>query len=186
MAGKFTKNMASVMDVLLRDWNADSSGIRFSFTDWQGNVITRQSDASTMRTSYEMLAQSFNQMGTITVPTSSGSFDNLGFTFLAFGSGTSEPTDDDYMVTSLISTLTVSSATCGKTVNGKQYTAVVTNGTTDSIDISEFALFTRVNVAASSLEALQTSIMLYREVLDTPVTLEPGQTATFTVELTFV
>lgn len=185
MAGIFTKNMTNVMNVLLQDWYTGVSSINFSFTDWQGNAVTRQSGASTMRTSYEMLAQSFNQMGTITVPTSSGS-GNTGFTFLAFGSGTSEPTDDDYIVTSLISTLTVSSVTCGKTVNGKQYTAVVTNGTTDSIDISEFALFTRVNVDGSGSETLQTSIMLYHEVLEAPITLEPGQTATFTVELTFV
>lgn len=185
MAGVFTKNMTNVMNVLLQDWYAGVSSINFSFTDWQGDIVTRQSGASTMRTSYEMLAQSFNQMGMITVPTSSGS-GNTGFTFLAFGNGTAEPTDDDYMVTSLISTLTLSSVTCGKTVNGKQYTAVVMNGTADSIDISEFALFTRVNVDGSGSETLKTSIMLYHEVLEAPITLEPGQTATFTAELTFV
>ena len=185
MAGVFTKNMINVMDVLLQDWYTGYGSIRFSFTNWLGAEITRQTSATTMQRCYKMLAQSFNNMSPVIVPPSTSTGDT-GYTFLAFGSGTTEPTADDYTLESPISTLTASSVTCGKTTTGKQYTQVITNGTSEAIDISEFALLTYVGVDGSGSETIHSSIMLYREVLDTPVTLEPGQTATFTAELTFV
>lgn len=185
MAGVFTKNMTNVMNVLLQDWYSNYGSTGISFTDWEGTSVTRLNDSTNMRISYQKLAQSFHNISTYTVPPVSSS-GTQGFTFLSYGKGTAQPTADDYTVEDLINVLTGSSATCGKTATGMQYTQVITNGTADTVEISEFALFTHVFVSGSDSETIKASIMLYREVLDTPITLEPGQTATFTAELTFV
>lgn len=187
MAGKFTKNMANTMNVLLCDWYEQFSSLSFSYKDWEGTEKTISGNDTMTRLAYEYTARAFNSMTTRLVPETPSGWDySTGITFLSYGSGTTEPTADDYTLESPISTLTGSSATCGKTASGKQYTQVVTNETNEDVTITELGLFVLVNATYNYATVMNSSIMLYREVLDAPVTLEPGQTATFTAELTFV
>lgn len=187
MAGIFTKNMVNITNMLLSDWYTQFTSLSFSYKDWEGTEKTITGNVNTTRDSCEFTARAFDTMTTWTVPMTPSGWDyTTGITFLAYGDGTTEPTADDYTLTNYIDDLTCSSATCGKTATGKQYTQVVTNETNDDIEISEIALFALVYVNNTQPSAMKSAIMLYREVLDTPVTLEPGQTATFTVELTFV
>lgn len=187
MAGVFTKNMTNTMNVLLCDWYEKFNRLSFSYKDWEGTEKTITGTSPVMRLSCEYTANAFDSMTTQLVPETPSGWDyNTGITFLSYGSGTTEPTADDYTLESPISTLTGSSATCGKTASGKQYTQVVTNETNEDVTITELGLFVLVHIAYNEASAMKSSIMLYHEVLDTPVTLAPGQTATFTVELTFV
>lgn len=187
MAGVFTKNMSSLMNVLLCDWYTQFTSLSFSYKDWEGTEKTITGNNNVTRDSCEYTAKAFDTMTTQLVPqTPIGWGYSTGITFLSYGSGTTDPTTDDYTLESPISTLTGSSASCGKTASGKQYTQVVTNETNEDITITELGLFVLVHINSISELAMRSSVMLYREVLDTPVTLEPGQTATFTVELTFV
>lgn len=179
--------MANTMNVLLCDWYEQFSSLSFSYKDWEGTEKTIRGSAPSMRVSCECIAKAFGTMTTRLVPeTPVGWSYNTDIAFLSYGSGTTEPTADDYTLESPISTLTGSSATCGKTASGKQYTQVVTNETNEDITITELGLFVLVNVAYSEASAMKSSVMLYHEVFDIPITIEPGQTATFTVELTFV
>jgi hypothetical protein len=187
VAGVFTKNMSSLMNVLLCDWYTQYTGMSFSYTDWEGTEKTITGNIDTTRESCEYTAKAFDTMTTRTVPATPRGWDySTGIAFLSYGSGTTDPTTDDYTLTDYIDNLTCSSGTCGKTANGKQYTQVVTNETNEDITITELGLFVLVHVNYSQPSAMKSSVMLYHEVLDTPITLEPGQTATFTAELTFV
>ena len=110
-----------------------------------------------------------------------------------FGQSDTPPTAADYNlgdpVTSNLSYISVSSGslqydTATATVS-RTYTATVQNLASASVTFREFGLFVYTNTISGESNS-STITMLYREVLDTPVTLAQYETATitFTVSLT--
>lgn len=185
MAGKFTNNMLKVMDILSRNWYTTYSGIAFSYKAYNGSTPQiGPSDRTSVRDIFGMIAEAMNKMTTsYTAPFDPSFGYNLACTFLGYGSGDTEPTADDYNLESVISTLTGSGATQVITATGKQYTQVVTNETADTITVKEIGLYALF--WSAEIPGLRPAL-LYREVLDAPVTLQPGQTNTFTVELVLI
>ena len=185
MAGKFTKNMVKIMDLLFRNWYTTYSSISFSYKAYNGSTPQiGPSDQTAVRDIFANVAQAMNNMSSNYTAPFEPSFNyNVGCTFMGYGSGDTEPTADDYNLESVISTLTASGATQGITATGKQYTQVITNETANTITVKEIGLYALFYSA--SIPGLRPAL-LYREVLDTPVTLQPGQTDTFTVEITLL
>ena len=120
----------------------------------------------------------------IIIPTDGGtSWNGL---IVAVGTGSTEPTADDYTLESLVShtDMPVSSSTLGITASGtKQYTYILNNATDTAITVTELGLYLRSPAITTGLTRL--CCLLGRELLDTPVTVQPGQTATFTYEIAF-
>lgn len=101
---------------------------------------------------------------------------------IAFGSGTTAPTVNDYKLETPITTLTSLSATnnirqSGVYLNDYQIEATqsVKNETASNITISEIVLFAR---------SAYTTIIFTRNVI-TPVTLAPNESKTFVVSVNF-
>lgn len=116
-------------------------------------------------------------------PSGEMSWDGL---LVAVGTGSAEPTLNDYNLESPVShtDMPVSSSSFGVTANyTKQFTYVMQNATDAAITVSELGLFLRSSAITTGLTKL--CCLLGREVLDTPVTVQPGQTATFTYEIAF-
>ena len=106
----------------------------------------------------------------------------LGYVGIAFGSGSTAPTVDDYKLETPITKLTSLSATnnirqSGVYLNDYQIEATqsVKNATTSDITISEIVLFAGNNYS---------SVIFTRNVI-TPVTLAPNESKTFVVSVNF-
>lgn len=187
MAGIFTKNMVSLINLLTNNWNTNYSSLSFTYKNHQGISKTVASSYAQTASTFGYIANGLTTAAVNTTTPTVPSSGTVGYWYMCFGSGDTEPTEDDYTLDELISTLTWSSSTAGQTARGKQYTTVITNSTNVDIVVKEFALFETVYMGdLQEGVVMKGAMMLYREVLDTPITLEPGQTATFTAELTFV
>lgn len=114
---------------------------------------------------------------------------NAGF---SFGSGNTAPTEDDYFLESQItsglsSVLTGSSR--GVDSNGKlymEYLFTVTNTSNANITIAEMGITSSWSVctSASATSASNNNILIDRTVLDTPVTIEPNNSAAIRYRIT--
>lgn len=187
MAGKFTNNMVNILNLLTKNWNTNYASLRFNYKDYLGVSKTVASSYQQTATAFGYIAGGLTTAAVNTTTPTVPSSGTIGCWYMCFGSGDTDPTEDDYTLDELISTLTWSSSTAGQTVRGKQYTTVITNSTNIDIVIKEFALFETVYMGdLQEGVGMKGAMMLYREVLDTPVTIQPGQTNTFTVELVLI
>lgn len=114
-------------------------------------------------------------------------------TTLVVGSGTTPVTDDDYKLDIPITTLTAVSATTscktddtGNTLSPTTFTVSTTyrNDTEAPVTVKEIGIMIPVGYkysgAGTNRNALS-SCLIYREVLETPVTIESGQLRTFSI-----
>lgn len=185
-----TSNFVITMAAYILHWYQSGTARDYSIVNHLGNTVTfniledlsamSQQDTHTKQL-YLGLYKASPSGNAIASDVSSG---GGGGSFIAVGSGSTEATKDDYTLESPITSLTVSSYTFGATAEGVQYTSVMTNPTDSDVVIREIGIFEKMNINSAYLPAH--CCMWGREVLDTPITLEPGQTATFTAELTFV
>jgi len=124
----------------------------------------------------------------------SGSYASVG---VAFGSGSTAATENDYTLENQVTGITGTTPTIVTffdSVNMK-YVArldyVISNDTGASITISEIGLFVRFNTAttqgdsASSSLARRYSFLIDRTVLDAPVTIPNGDAATIRYEFAY-
>ena len=114
-------------------------------------------------------------------------------TTLVVGSGTTPVTDDDYKLDIPITTLTAVSATTScktddteNTLSPTTFTVSTTyrNGTEAPVTVKEIGIMIPVGYKYSGAGASQnalSSCLIYREVLETPVTIESGQLRTFSI-----
>ena len=114
-------------------------------------------------------------------------------TTLVVGSGTTPVTDDDYKLDTPITTLTAVSATTscktddtGATLSPTTFTITTTyrNGTEAPITVNEIGIMIPVGYKYSGSGTMSnalSSCLIYREVLETPVTIEPNQLRTFSI-----
>ncbi len=120
----------------------------------------------------------------------SGCLGDFGLLSARFGTGTTPPTADDYKLETDI-TGSFANINVAKSYNlvGDNYDveALITfngkNNTANDIILSEIGLcFTRNWINGNDYSNYP--VMVYREVLDTPVTVAPNQTVTFTLKWT--
>ena len=114
-------------------------------------------------------------------------------TTLVVGSGTTPVTDDDYKLDAPITTLTAVSATTscksagtGDALSPTTFTVTTTyrNDTEAPVTVNEIGIMIpvgyKISGTGSNNNALS-SCLIYREVLETPVTIEPNQLRTFSI-----
>ena len=115
-------------------------------------------------------------------------------TTLVVGSGTTPVTDDDYKLDAPITTLKAVSATTscktddtGATLSPTSFTVTTTyrNDTEAPVTVNEIGIMIPVGYKYSASGDVNnnalSSCLIYREVLETPVTIEPGQLRTFSI-----
>ena len=114
-------------------------------------------------------------------------------TTLVVGSGTTPVTDDDYKLDAPITTLTAVSATTScKTADTEEVLSPTTftitttyrNSTEAPVTVNEIGIMIPVGYKYSGSGTMSnalSSCLIYREVLETPVTIEPGQLRTFSI-----
>lgn len=124
--------------------------------------------------------------------TISSSDSGSGF-YLGFGTGTTSVTENDYKLASFISSglsVSIASQSATNTVNDectectRTLTCIVNLTNTDSstnVTISEIGFY-QVYYPTSSKNVF----LVHREVLSSPITIEPNAVATFTFTFTFV
>lgn len=113
---------------------------------------------------------------------------NLEGVCIYTGSGTTEPTAEDYTLESPYSDVQMISCTgsgaettAGTVPPYKTYTTTLENKAEENRTISEVGLLIGFPSSTSS----KVKLLMAREVLSSPVTLEPGDTVTFTFRIDF-
>ena len=166
-----------------------------SRTDGQANV-NKTTKTCGLALGYGRLGTSSNTTGTMISSRGQISTDPQGIsaqTTLVVGSGTTPVTDDDYKLDTPITTLTAVSATTscktsptGNVLSPTSFTVTTTyrNDTEAPVTVKEIGIMIPVGYKSSgsgtNANALS-SCLIYREVLETPVTIEPGQLRTFSI-----
>ena len=146
----------------------------FTMTGATGTEITTIAGSATM----SALINVFNSPYT-------SSSDNSAYNkiFCILGTGTTAATAEDYWLETQEDNLTCSSAVASETdSNTKAYTFTFNNPTNAAITITETALGIKLDHGVLSENS---SIMLDRTVLDTPITFSPGETKAITYEIGF-
>ena len=142
--------------------------------DTDGNRMkTTANDISSIY-SNKMLATKYYNFTSATNSESSG-------IMLLVGSGTTEPTINDYNLESIITTLSYSNPTRNYDANGNmKYACSYLNNTADNITISEFGVFLKSTAFTTySSDSTKNGIALIgRSLLDEPVILVPSQECT--------
>lgn len=103
--------------------------------------------------------------------------------FIAYGNGTTIATSNDYNLESEISGLTLLGNFLSITDNGYITTSSVKNTSNEDIIVKELGLFETSNGQDSY--GARVTFMLTRNVLETPITIKPNETKTFTITINF-
>lgn len=126
--------------------------------------------------------------GIVSQTTNAGS-DDYGTSNLVVGSGTTPVTASDYKIESEITSLSFVACTYEYDTESGTVTRrkTMTNTSSETITISEIGLVGFVGVAsnATTTSASESPYLGYREVLESPITVAPGETFTVTVTLQF-
>ena len=120
-----------------------------------------------------------NSLSTLaTTPT-----DGLGY--IVLGSGTTEPTPENYRLESQITTnLSCDSVSVSRNTTVKTYTATFSNSGTSDITVTEIGYVSRI-LYTYSWNYIYDNFLMDRTVLDTPITIPSGESRTVTYELSF-
>lgn len=121
-----------------------------------------------------------NSLSTLaTTPT-----DGLGY--IVLGSGTTEPTPENYRLESQITTnLSCDSVSVSRNTTVKTYTATFSNSGTSDITVTEIGYVSRILYTYSNWNYIYDNFLMDRTVLDTPITIPSGESRTVTYELSF-
>lgn len=103
--------------------------------------------------------------------------------FIAYGNGTTIATSNDYNLESEISGLTLLGNFLSITDNGYITTSSVKNTSNEDIIIKELGLFE--TSYGQDIYGARLTFMLTRNVLETPITIKPNETKTFTITINF-
>lgn len=101
--------------------------------------------------------------------------------FIVYGNGTTIATSNDYNLESEITDLTLLGNSVFITDNGYVVTSSIKNTSNEDIIVKELGLF---ETSISEYGASST-YMLTRNVLETPITIKPNETKTFTITINF-
>lgn len=103
--------------------------------------------------------------------------------FIAYGNGTTIATSNDYNLESEITDLTLLGNSVFITDNGYVVTSSIKNTSNEDIIVKELGLFETSN--GKDIYVARLTFMLTRNVLETPITIKPNETKTFTVTINF-
>ena len=101
--------------------------------------------------------------------------------FIAYGNGTAIATSNDYNLEGEIIDLTLLGNSLSITDNGYIITSSVKNTSDEDIIVKELGVFE----TSKSEYGVRTTFMLARNVLETPITIKPNETKTFTITINF-
>lgn len=101
--------------------------------------------------------------------------------FIAYGNGTTGATSNDYKLESEITNLTLLGNFVSITDNGYIVSSSVKNTLGGSITVKELGVFE----TSKSEYGDRSTFMLIRNVLETPITINPNETKTFTITINF-
>ena len=101
--------------------------------------------------------------------------------FIAYGKGTTIATSNDYNLESEITDLTLLGNSLSITDNGYVVVSSIKNTSNADIIVKELGIFE----TSKSEYGEMSTFMLTRNVLETPITIKPNETKTFTVTINF-
>lgn len=106
--------------------------------------------------------------------------------YIVLGSGTTEPTPEDYRLESQITTnLSCDSVSVSRNTTVKTYTATFSNSGTSDITVTEIGYVSRFAWAYNTGDYIYDDFLMDRTVLETPITIPAGESRTVTYELSF-
>lgn len=155
---------------------------RIKFTD--GSLYSYNgSGSNTFRNLPYNLMNGFNLLPSKFYNTSSNDSWSPAYMYMALGNGDTPPTIEDYKLSgNLIDTVTFQAQPTLSDNNSLTYSALVTNNTEQPITIKEVSLALGTKARSTSIGA---ATLLTRDVLPTPVTLNTGDSKTFSVTIDF-
>ncbi len=101
--------------------------------------------------------------------------------FIAYGSGAKIATSNDYNLEGEITDLTLLGNSVSITDNGYVVVSSIKNTSNEDIIVKELGIFE----TSKSEYGEMSTFMLTRNVLETPITIKPNETKTFTVTINF-
>lgn len=123
-----------------------------------------------------------------TIINSDGISSNVkGGVCIGFGAGSKQVSLEDYNLETIINNLSYQSSSVETTEEGYTVITSVKNNTSTDIIVSEVGIFCRglSRHLGTGSELAGSSFMLTRNVLETPITIKPNETKTFTVTINF-
>jgi len=172
-----TKNFISAISQTLT-----SASCKSNFIDTTGTVISDVSSKWLLKIFASLTNEECNVYNYTTtgIPTYDGSDSGIA---LLLGSGATAPSSADYNMEEIITDYTVSSQSAYAPARNKTYddvlvsvTRVAKNETPKDFTVSELGCFVCIT-------QLTNSILIAREVLDTPITIASGESYSFTMTI---
>ena len=109
-----------------------------------------------------------------------------GLGYIVLGSGTTEPTPEDYRLESKITTnLSCDSVSVSRNTTVKTYTATFSNSGISDITVTEIGYVSRIIYTYRNRNYIYDDFLMDRTVLETPITIPAGESRTVTYELSF-
>ena len=167
-------NFKKILKCLFLYTSEDINNLKLIGLD--GSIIKEQA------TGYSFDFVPFLNKSLNTVINSAGINSNVkGGVCMGFGAGSKQVSLEDYKLETIIDYLSYLSSSVVTTEEGYIVTTSVKNNTSRDIIVSEVGLFGR---GTDNNRAGQT-FMLTRNVLETPITIKPNETKTFTITINF-
>lgn len=113
------------------------------------------------------------------------SSDVKGGVCIGFGAGSKQVSLEDYNLETIINNLSYQSSSVETTEESYTVITSAKNNTSTDIIVSEVGIFCRGNFHGQTDFASQYPFMLTRNVLETPITIKPNETKTFTIAINF-
>ena len=114
------------------------------------------------------------------------SSNTCGGVCMGFGAGSKQVSLEDYNLETIINNLSYQSSSVETTEEGYTVITSAKNNTSTDIIVSEVGIFCRAQSRHSGMDfESQYPFMLARNVLETPITIKPNETKTFTITINF-
>ena len=113
------------------------------------------------------------------------SSDVKGGVCIGFGAGSKQVSLEDYNLETIINNLSYQSSSVETTEEGYTVITSAKNNTSTDIIVSEVGIFCRGRGEDSGEAFASLPFMLTRNVLETPITIKPNETKTFTITINF-
>lgn len=110
--------------------------------------------------------------------------DVKGGVCMGFGAGSKQASLEDYNLETIINNLSYQSSSVETTEEGYTVITSAKNNTSTDIIVSEVGIFCRGQETRWNTKAYY-PFMLARNVLETPITIKPNETKTFTITINF-
>ena len=121
-----------------------------------------------------------------TIINSDGISSNVtGGVCIGFGAGSKQVSLEDYNLETIINNLSYQSSSVETTEEGYTVITSAKNNTSTDIIVSEVGIFCRGRSTHSGMDLGSSPFMLTRNVLETPITITPNETKTFTITINF-